>query len=156
MSATAVRFVRPKRGSRNERCSFDEMYWFVPDVIPRVRVRVDVIVVSSSKRGDHSLSVREKNEKVQLKHAQHYQTRNGAESADLATKPKKNDTEVFCLVLDCTPPCCFFGYSSINDTMSVTRQADTVIQQKAWSVVAAMRLMKTANKRHYLHSDSSA
>ena len=63
-SPTAIRFVRPTKGSRNERCSFDEMNWFVPDVIPRVRVRVDVVVVSSSKRGDHSRFIREMNEKV--------------------------------------------------------------------------------------------
>ena len=57
VSPTPICFVRSKGGSRNERCSFDEMNWFIPDVIPRVRVRMDVIVVSSSKRGDHSRCV---------------------------------------------------------------------------------------------------
>jgi hypothetical protein len=45
------------------------MNWFIPDVIPRVRVRVDVVVVSSSKRGDHSRFIPEMNEKVELKQA---------------------------------------------------------------------------------------
>ena len=36
------------------------------------------------------------------------------------------------------------------------RQADTVMQERARDVVAAIRLMKTANKKHYLLSYSSA
>jgi hypothetical protein len=40
------------------------MNWFIPDVIPRVRVRMDVVIVSSSKRGDHSQFIPEMNAEV--------------------------------------------------------------------------------------------
>ena len=37
--------------------SFVEMSWFVPDIIPRVHVEMDVIVASSSKRVDTAYSL---------------------------------------------------------------------------------------------------